>query len=812
MVACGDDIGDTFGSSDAPSGGTASDASTGGAAMGGAAMGGAAMGGAATGGAMMPAGETFAFGVSSSQSISAAPFPNNIYLNATGNVEIASLSADPKLGGTARTTILDRYTELANTHTGFGFAAPIMFFPDRPVDDTTLAGRVRIVGLSGDDMGREIPAEAFVNNNITGADADNGEAVHAAVMVRPTPGEYLLPASTYGVVITEGVKFTDSTAASAAASLGAVLSAMPGDMISADETAARDTYAPLRDWLTAQSIDPATVVAATIFTTESILPWSAQVVAAVDAFTLEAPTRRVRYDADNSTYLEPAPVSGADLDTYFGTPAAPFERNPGSWSVFNRSNESDTMGPTFYTGGSFRGRVAQVTQGSFVAPAFNVQISDGAPTPSGLRFANGQTQNDGLKAMIPFTLYLCDDHVAPNMPTNLPVALFLHGGSSTRADGIAFANFNCQQGVATISYDLIFHGDRQSTAYLASDNLLAATGAPDTRNHFSGLTEGDANYVADNISDPGNAVVVVGNLFALNDFLDPGIMEANLITPTVETLTLIRLVKDGDWSQIEPNLSFDSSRIFHQSLSFGSSLATPALALSNDLTGAITSVATSNLLINLLQGANNSDQALAATLPTLQLKSGGLELQANTFHSPAIVLHQWLAQRADPIAFAPYVVRQRPTARDFSIVSVGNSWDETLVPRFQITLINAMGLQVITDNNTWQLDSTIPAAASISATPFAMPLSGNITANGQNYTGVAYFLNEPCHALVINPVCNEEFERAYPPIEDRDMRRRFDSPICAIQNSLLGFMTPLLNGDPLAAVSLPSGTCADVYP
>jgi hypothetical protein len=735
----------------------------------------------------------FRFGTAPDQPLSSAPFPNDLYFEADGSLALAPLEDDPLLKNRAKREVLASWNALVDARTGFGTTSAIWFFTDAAVDPATLTGAVQMITLDGPEQGREIAVQAFWSEGV-------------GVGVFPAWGDYLVPGSRYAVVITRGIRTADGEEVATPPPVRRLLA----DTAPADPALGglHGRWGLLRQRLGELGRTLDEVVVATVFTTQEVLPYARRLFDAVDAFVLAPPTRRVSWDVAAGAFVEGEVVEGAAaLDDYFGVPAAPFETNPGVWLGARESAAAlpDQQGP--YTGGSFHARIARVVNGSIEVPVFNFQPRNGALVNTALRLEGGRPQSD-LRAIVPFTLYLCDIHA--DEPTAIPVGIFSHGGGATRVDAIAWANGNCRVGVATIAIDMVFHGGRRVTA-LREGGVVVPT-APDVENAFSGLSEGDPGYVPDRIGDDETAVASVAPLYAVGVQADPGVIEANLLTIAADTATLLRYVREGDWSQVLPGLSFDPDRVFHQSVSFGTSFHTPLLALEDGFAGLVGSVGSGYMLtVNLLMAPVNAAQAGGVLSAVLGLKTGGAQLMTFSLVEPVLALHQWLQERGDPMPYAPYLLRHRAGTPLPPIVHSADSWDETLYSPAQLSYAVALGLPVYTAGVEWTIDPGIPGAERLAAQPAPVgPLSGNAVFGGGTTTAGIFFRAESCHGMVNTAVCKESFEHPYPPVRLLPHPVPKPSPICALHAQMGVFLTSILDGGPVEIVP-PAATCGEVY-
>ena len=173
-------------------------------------------------------------------------------------------------------------------------------------------------------------------------------------------------------------------------------------------------------------------------------------------------------------------------------------------------------------------------------------------------------------------------------------------------------------------------------------------------------------------------------------------------------------------------------------------------------------------------------------------------------------LHAWLHERADPLPWAPYVLRHRPSGGLPPILSNGNSWDETLFNPAQVTYANALGLVPYTAGDEWTLDASVPGADAWAATPF--PEAG-VTGNASYDSGVAtaaiFYRATACHGQVLTSVCTESYVHPYPPIKALEETQSAPSPVCQLHGQIRTFVESVLSGEP--KIVAPGGTCAELY-
>ncbi|MFT7580688.1 MAG: hypothetical protein ACI9MR_002361, partial [Myxococcota bacterium] len=734
----------------------------------------------------------FAFGVDPAQTISAAPFPNDLYLTEAG-IALAPLASDPTFGNMASERVMTRLDGQIADRTAFGTTSAAFFPMTAEPDLSTFEDRVRFVSVSGFDLGRVLKGQVA------------WRTFNQALVVLPVWGEYLEPGSQYAVLIEDGVTDVAGTVIEAPTAFSAMLDATaPTD---SDQAAAYVKWAPVRAALAADDTLPTSVVG-TLYTTENPLAYAQALLDSVDGEALEAPTLSARWDT-NGAAVASTPLTGDALAGYFGLASAPFANRPGVWGAGSRADAAaftDDSAP--YTGGAFSAGIDGVYNGSFTAPAYNAARTDGVLSNKAITWENGVAVATARHA-VPFTLFLCGGQL--ESPADLPVAIMTHGGSAQRTDAVAYAAFNCTLGVATIAADLPFHSGRGERQYIEAEDLIVPVGA-DTFNSFTGLSEGDTDYVSDQVGDAAAVTSTVGGLFAIPSSFDPLVMEANLLQIAVETQMLTRLLRDGSWGQVLAGLSFDGDKMFHQSLSFGTTFTTVLHAVRDNYLGIIQSVGTGRVLsANLATAPNNADLAAPILSATLGLESFGPELALGAWRDPAVALVQWLSERGDGLPYAPFVMRRRADNAALAIISSGNSWDETVFSPAQLSFDRAMGYTVYTAGADWTIDPSIPGSELLEPTVFTAPVSGNQDVLDPPHVSAIFYSAKACHAQVITPMCRQSFAPPQPASERRDTPVTFLSPICGLQSAMVPFMTDLMGATSIATIAAPTGTCDDVY-
>lgn len=754
-----------------------------------------------------PPGHAFDFGLEAGQSIGDGPFPSDVLLGDDGFVDLAPIGNDARWGTLAKPEILARTDAQIARRKGFGFASSVYFPMNVAVDLASFEGKVHFVALSGPEKDTVFPAEVFV------------PAQGGMLGAFPAWGHYLVPGSKYAVIIDVGVEDEDGASIPVHPDFAALMAAEPPAEASAAITRARALYAELRAFMAVR--DTAAVVG-TVFTTEDSQTLLDDLMVATRGFALQTPTRRVRSTTtDTLTWETAVDIYGETaLQDYFGVASDDFAHTPGGWGPGNREDaKAFTSDGEAYDGGTFFGAVGGVINGTIAVPSFNLRANKttGAVDSGPLSFDEGGKPVPTATALVPFTLFLCEGHVDGDGPdaVSIPIAIFTHGGTALRSDALAFANVNCLVNRATIVLDLPFHGGRQTARWFADAQAVVPVHA-DALNTFKPV--GAAGRTNDYIGDNGGATTTVGGLFALGYGLDPEIIEANHLAVAVDTETLVRYLKDTSDKGLGPalGLTFDTSAIVHQSLSFGTSFGSAFLAQTEDIAAAVVSVGSGQMLsANLPMAPNNANLASNLFVSVLGLKTGVPEMTAGAYRDPIVSLFQWLCERGDPIAHAPFVLRHRRNDAPFHVIGFGDSWDETLFTPAQITFANAWGLPVYTTAGFELADGT-PGEDTVEATayPGGEAPKANVTVGAKTVSAGYFYFGDACHAAVVTPLCDSGYQPPYPPITPRAEPRVFASPICAIQAAVKTFLMDVDDGGDVGipAPDEPSAAdCDDLY-
>jgi len=494
------------------------------------------------------------------------PFPNSLLMDrTTGTVNI------PNPDG------LDAIASV-NSLNGFSTTAPMTFYLDgAPNSSTVNSGTIKVFDVTSGaaEFGSEVPVQFMAFDPATGAQS----------MVPMTP---LKPRHTYAAIVTTGVTDTNGNPIEPSQVFYLVRNSNPlvdgeGHTTTSllDDASAgllemlRQSMIPVFDFLSAIGISRSQVAVAFTFTTQS-------------------------------TYQDLVTLRG-QLDSMIAK-AAP-------QPVFTGQYLGDALVAAFYgnveaaTGIEFPyANVGGVLTGAFPSPNFMTHPLAGYF----MKDAEGHfvKQSD---ALVPFIL------TVPKGSGPFPVVIFQHGITRTKMDALAIADTFAAAGLATVSMDLVLHGDR------AGDYMDNTTG----------------EMVPDGVLDPSGGLFI--NLTSLRTGRD------NIRQSVVDQMQLVRMLAGGvDYTGDSlPDLA--PSMITFTGTSLGGMTGTVLHAVEPAIKTAVLNVP-GGLISQLLITSPTFAPTINAGLEQNGVIPGTPEYQQFW------LLAQTVIDSADPINYAPYVL------------------------------------------------------------------------------------------------------------------------------------------------------------
>jgi len=526
------------------------------------------------------------------------PFPDDLYLNASGRVELGALPSESM----AFASYVDTLKSAASDLDGFGAVSPIYFrvegaidpssLPASPADSVAETASVYLIDAdpAGPSAFDRIPVEVRW-------DADT-----SLLALRPWEGHALRAGRAYAAVVTDAVRGSDGLSLSPSVAFQGVRDAAsrPADGALAE---AWEQYGPVLANLPASH-----VVGLAVFhvqTVERALSDARAIVRAGDAPILT---------------IERA-ITGADLDALLGVP------------------ESPLLGLDV-AGGVLHEHIGWVIDGRFPSPNFL------SPEPQ----THGAFTRDDAGALVVqrsdevwFTLVLPAGELS-----ELRTVIFQHGLGSDRSNVFSVAEALCAQGWAVLAIDIPFHGMRAALPAAALDN--AHTFGPSDGADLFGDNGGDSIYLA-----YVGAADDDGGLSPFHPFYVRDVIRQSV----VDLMSASRILDDADWSPVSTaggpsDLSFADAAIGFVGVSLGGIVGTTFVTTEPRVGAAVLNV-TGGALTHIVAGSPGfRDAFLPLLAPRVGLASEVLEGSGHEIiFRPELALYQTFLDAGDSMTFGP---------------------------------------------------------------------------------------------------------------------------------------------------------------
>jgi len=544
------------------------------------------------------------------------PFPSDLYRDDAGVIRIGALPTpltDTPLFAAIRDVLAGRDGFCATCNVYFaidGDLAPGQLPADDP-NRTPSAGDA--VVLADVDQGSPERGRLFALRL-------EWNAAAGTVALRPERGIALHRSRRYAAALTSDVRASDGTPLAPSE----VFRAARDGRGNGDATVSRvrQAIAPALDELERIGVARERVAALAVFTTEDV---TADVLAA-RAAVQEGPTPAV----PNVTL---GFRRGSALDDLLGDPSEdrpgidvpPREGSGGTRSIVHRS-------------------IAEVIRGEFMAP----RLVEGSGTEIGVvrRDAAGRIVA-GPREAVPFVLTI----PATGDRTNLPVVIAHHGFNASRVTGFATAETAARAGVAVLAIDAFQHGDR---AVSARDEVNAMRG---------GIPGADGFAETEPLDVSGRVFGVLGTAPGLAGFT--GYPHATLLQFAADVFSAVRLVREGELARgatyiaaaPETTIGFDPDRIGFLGNSLGAVVGASVLVAEPDVRAAVQNVPPGSVVETLAESPEFRPLVEAIFLPLLGVAGPFDEVERHLLLDPIVDLTRWILEPVDPLALAPYLVR-----------------------------------------------------------------------------------------------------------------------------------------------------------
>jgi alpha-beta hydrolase superfamily lysophospholipase len=531
----------------------------------------------------------------------AVPWPDDLYLDATGHVALATLPG--AIQSDYATALRHALADLD----GFGTLSPVYFQFEGSIDPATLpvdeaastAGDASVFLLDADtgspDAFQRVAATMHWN------------ATQHTLALRPALGHPLSPGRRYAAVITRSLKAADGTPVDAAPAF-ALVRDPSGVLDDPFLQQARAEYTPVVETLVKTGLARESIAALAVFTVQR-----------VDRDLNDA-RALVRAGAPPTATLTDV-LTGAELDVAFGQPA------------------TTTLGLD-EAGGALHDQLLATIQGTL--PSLNL-LSATAKTHGAFERDDTGTLRVKRSEDVPFTLFLPKPgNPAAGAPT--PVVIYQHALGRERSDAVLLANKLAALGFAVIAIDAPFHG-------------LRANG-PDLRNRFTDKPNADG--FGDATDDFWGVTEKNGDLLPLHPFYARDALRQG----AVDLMTVVRFLEEGDGGVLaaaDPalkGLRLDAARIGFVAVDIGAQMGAMTATVEPGLATLTLAFAGGGLAEILWQSPENQTW-FAALAKLLGRDPEHIDYvhDAPSFW-PELAIVQTLLDRAEPLAHAAVLERQ----------------------------------------------------------------------------------------------------------------------------------------------------------
>ncbi len=565
----------------------------------------------------------------------AIPFPDDLYLDEAGRVALGALPSEERaIPETFPSAIREGLGELS----GFSPVAPIFFyFPPGSLDPSSLP---------------RTPAEsAREDSSVFLLDIDSASptplrrvpvlvhwnATRGQLALRPHDGHVLVPGRRYAAVVTSRLRDDQGAPIGPSAGFRAVRDAAsrPNDPLEAE---AYDHYEPVLSSLRSAGIPEESVAGLAVFTVQPI------------ARGLRDARERVREGSPPAVALD-AVLSGAALDALLGTPEI-----------------ADAPGLDV-PGGVAHRHIAWLVQGRFPSPSL---ISETAGVHGAFsRDAGGRLVVKRMEE-VPFTLTLPSGDLS-----SLRVVVFQHGLGAERSEMLAVADALAMAGWATVAIDIPFHGMRALGDVVDVGHRFGDGEGPDG---FGDRRGTDVNLEFLGVLD-GDGPLVAFHPFYVRDVLRQSV---------VDLMTLVRVLRAGDWSSLRATsglsaLGFASEPLAFVGVSLGGIIGAVFVAAEPEVGAAVLNVTGGDLSRLVENSAAFSDLFLTLLFPRLGVDAVDPAVYPPSFH-PELALFQTSLDAGDSMSFAPELA-----ARGAALLFQMAEDDEAVPNRATEALARAVG-------------------------------------------------------------------------------------------------------------------------
>jgi hypothetical protein len=283
---------------------------------------------------------------------------------------------------------------------------------------------------------------------------------------------------------------------------------------------------------------------------------------------------------------------------------------------------------------------------------------------------------------IPITFIL---PAAPPPPTGYPVVIHGHGLSASRDQLLAFAEPLTSQGFALVGIDMEGHGSRYDpldrVANMANQ-LPEFTGEASTRDGFGDVTGTTTQF---------DFFEGFQNVAAVRDSIRQSALDLSRVVQLVRR-------PDLDLSALAPDARLDPTRVAYTGESFGTVVGTVFAAIEPDVGLFVLNVPGGGILDLILPTSPEIAQLAVPVIETIYNPTQRLDRW-----NQLVALVQAVIDGADPLTYAPHVLRDRFTIAGASlgprsVIAIEVVGDQVLSNHGTDALAIALGLDVLEPN------------------------------------------------------------------------------------------------------------------
>lgn len=393
-----------------------------------------------------------------------------------------------------------------------------------------------------------------------------------------------------------------------------------------------------------------------------------------------------------------------------------------------------------------------VVAGSFAAPRF----ADGSGTDVGalVRGEDG-TPQPGAVDRVPFVLIVPEGAALDR----LPVVISHHGFNASRTTGFVLADTVGAEGFAVLAIDAYQHGAR-------------AASAADRQHALRGDVDGPDGFAETVQLDVSSRVFGLGGVPA-DLRLYPGFPAAAFTQFAADVMSTVRFVRTGDLAPLRAadprlaDLAFDPERIVYVGNSMGAVVGTAVAVAEPDVHAFVLDVMPGSITETLAESAEFRPLMETLLLPLLGVDAQFDEIEHAMLFDPTVDLVRWVIEPVDPLALAPYLVREG--GPDILVQLAGH--DEVAAPPASESVLAAAG---------------IPGQGAFAFAAIE-PSSGPVQANVGAATIAAMRMDGAMHGMLeVSQQSSHWAEPLAPPLHDRSATT-IDNPVDAVHRQIAVF-------------------------